>query len=133
MLFRSTYGGNPVACAAALASIGSMEEYDLNARAKHIEELALGKLRELASEQPVVGDVRGRGAMLAIELVQAGSKEPNPELTKAVAAACLKEGVIILTCGTYGNVIRLLPPLVISDELLLDGLQVLAAAIKANA
>ena len=70
----------------------------------------------------MIGDVRGRGAMLAIELVQAGSKEPNPELTKAVAAACLKEGVIILTCGTYGNVIRLLPPLVISDELLLDGL-----------
>ena len=57
----------------------------------------------------MIGDVRGRGAMLAIELVQAGSKEPNPELTKAVAAACLKEGVIILTCGTYGNVIRLLP------------------------
>jgi 4-aminobutyrate aminotransferase/(S)-3-amino-2-methylpropionate transaminase len=128
-----TYGGNPVACAAALAAIGSMEQYGLNARAKHIEEIALGKLRELAGEQPVIGDVRGRGAMLAIELVQAGSKEPNPELTKAVAAACLKEGVIILTCGTYGNVIRLLPPLVISDELLLDGLQVLASAIKANA
>jgi 4-aminobutyrate aminotransferase/(S)-3-amino-2-methylpropionate transaminase len=128
-----TYGGNPVACAAALASIGSMEQYNLNGRGKHIEEIALGKLRELATEQPVIGDVRGRGAMLAIELVQPGSKEPNPELTKAVAAACLKEGVIILTCGTYGNVIRLLPPLVISDELLLDGLAVLAAAIKANA
>jgi 4-aminobutyrate aminotransferase/(S)-3-amino-2-methylpropionate transaminase len=128
-----TYGGNPVACAAALAAIGSMEQYDLNARARHIEELALGRLRELAAEQSVVGDVRGRGAMLAIELVQAGSKEPNPELTKAVAAHCLREGVIILTCGTYGNVIRLLPPLVISDELLLDGLDVLAAAVKANA
>jgi 4-aminobutyrate aminotransferase/(S)-3-amino-2-methylpropionate transaminase len=71
--------------------------------------------------------------MLAIELVQSGSKEPNPELTKTVAAACLKEGVIILTCGTYGNVVRLLPPLVISDELLLDGLAVLAAAVKAHA
>src|SRR6185312_3224628 len=76
-----TYGGNPVACAAALASIGSMEQYNLNGRAKHIEEIALGKLRELATEQPVIGDVRGRGAMLAIELVQPGSKEPNPELT----------------------------------------------------
>jgi 4-aminobutyrate aminotransferase/(S)-3-amino-2-methylpropionate transaminase len=133
-----TYGGNPVACAAALASIGSMEEYDLNGRARHIEELALGRLRDLQAElaaagSAVIGDVRGRGAMLAIELVQAGSKEPNPELTKAVAAACLKEGVIILTCGTYGNVIRLLPPLVITDELLADGLEVLAAAIKANA
>ncbi|MGX1160000.1 4-aminobutyrate aminotransferase [Arthrobacter sp. SLBN-100] len=133
-----TYGGNPVACAAALASIGSMEEYDLNSRARHIESLATARLRELQSElasagSAVIGDVRGRGAMLAIELVQAGSKEPNPELTKAVAAACLKEGVIILTCGTYGNVIRLLPPLVITDELLNDGLAVLAAAIKANA
>ena len=128
-----TYGGNPVACAAALAAIGTMEQHDLNARARHIEEVALGRLRELASEVPAIGDVRGRGAMLAIELVQAGSKEPNAELTKAVAAACLQEGVIILTCGTYGNVIRLLPPLVISDELLLDGLEVLAAAIKANA
>lgn len=133
-----TYGGNPVACAAALASIGSMEEYNLNARAKHIEELATTRLRALQEElaaagNAVIGDVRGRGAMLAIELVQAGSKEPNPELTKAVAAACLKEGVIILTCGTYGNVIRLLPPLVITDDLLADGLEVLAAAIKANA
>ncbi|TLM85799.1 4-aminobutyrate--2-oxoglutarate transaminase [Pseudarthrobacter sp. NamE5] len=133
-----TYGGNPVACAAALASINTMEEYDLAGRARRIESIATGRLRELQAELAgggtgVIGDVRGRGAMLAIELVQAGSKEPNPELTKAVAAACLKEGVIILTCGTYGNVIRLLPPLVITDELLNDGLEVLAAAIKANA
>ena len=128
-----TYGGNPVACAAALASIASMEEHDLNGRARHIEELALGRLRRLASETEVVGDVRGRGAMLAIELVRAGTKEPNPELTQTAAAACLREGVIILTCGTYGNVIRLLPPLVISDELLLDGLDVLEQAIRGSA
>jgi 4-aminobutyrate aminotransferase/(S)-3-amino-2-methylpropionate transaminase len=133
-----TYGGNPVACAAALAAIGSMEEYDLAGRARHIEALATSRLRDLQSElagagKSVIGDIRGRGAMLAIELVRAGSKEPNAELTKAVAAACLKEGVIILTCGTYGNVIRLLPPLVITDELLNDGLDVLAAAIKAGA
>ena len=133
-----TYGGNPVACAAALASIGSMEEYDLAGRARHIEAVATTRLRDLQDElagsgTSVIGDIRGRGAMLAIELVQAGSKEPNPELTKAVAAACLKEGVIILTCGTYGNVIRLLPPLVITDELLNDGLDVLAAAVRANA
>jgi 4-aminobutyrate aminotransferase/(S)-3-amino-2-methylpropionate transaminase len=133
-----TYGGNPVACAAALAAIGSMEEYDLAGRARHIEELATRRLRALQEElagvgKSVIGDLRGRGAMLAIELVHAGSKEPNPELTKNVAAACLKEGVIILTCGTYGNVIRLLPPLVITDELLKDGLDVLATAIKASA
>jgi 4-aminobutyrate aminotransferase/(S)-3-amino-2-methylpropionate transaminase len=128
-----TYGGNPVACAAALASIASMEEHDLKGRARHIEELALGRLHRLASETEVVGDVRGRGAMLAIELVRAGTKEPNPALTQTVAAACLREGVIILTCGTYGNVIRLLPPLVISDELLLDGLDVLEQAIRGSA
>jgi 4-aminobutyrate aminotransferase/(S)-3-amino-2-methylpropionate transaminase len=133
-----TYGGNPVACAAALAAIGSMEEYGLAGRARHIEELATGRLRELqaklaGSGASVIGDIRGRGAMLAIELVRAGTKEPNPELTKNVVAACLDEGVILLTCGTYGNVIRLLPPLVITDELLIDGLDVLAAAIKANA
>ncbi|MGG5170858.1 4-aminobutyrate--2-oxoglutarate transaminase [Pseudarthrobacter sp. J1738] len=128
-----TYGGNPVACAAALAAIGTMEEFDLNARARHIGEIATERLNALAGEVSAVGDVRGRGAMLAIELVKPGTIEPNPELTKAVAAACLKEGVIILTCGTYGNVIRLLPPLVISDELLNDGLDVLEAAIRANA
>ncbi|WP_255768166.1 4-aminobutyrate--2-oxoglutarate transaminase [Pseudarthrobacter sulfonivorans] len=133
-----TYGGNPVACAAALAAIGSMEEYNLAGRARHIEELATGRLHALQKElagarKAVMGDVRGRGAMLAIELVHAGTKQPNPELTKAVAAACLQEGVIILTCGTYGNVIRLLPPLVITDELLNDGLDVLAGAIRANA
>jgi 4-aminobutyrate aminotransferase/(S)-3-amino-2-methylpropionate transaminase len=133
-----TYGGNPVACAAALAAIGSMEEYGLAGRARHIEELATGRLRELqaklaGSGASVIGDIRGRGAMLAIELVRAGTKEPNPELTKNVVAACLDEGGILLPCGTYGNVIRLLPPLVITDELLIDGLDVLAAAIKANA
>jgi 4-aminobutyrate aminotransferase/(S)-3-amino-2-methylpropionate transaminase len=128
-----TYGGNPVACAAALASIASMEEHDLNGRARHLGELALGRLNRLASETAVVGDVRGRGAMLAIELVRAGTKEPNPELTQTAAAACLREGVVILTCGTYGNVIRLLPPLVISDELLLDGLDVLERAIRGSA
>jgi 4-aminobutyrate aminotransferase/(S)-3-amino-2-methylpropionate transaminase len=85
-----TYGGNPVACAAALAAIGSMQEYDLAGRARHIEAIAMARLHELQGQlsgaSGVIGDIRGRGAMLAIELVQAGSKEPNPELTKAVAA-----------------------------------------------
>lgn len=125
-----TYGGNPVACAAALASIGQMKELDLIGRAREIENLALPALRELAAETDVIGDVRGRGAMLAIELVRPGTTEPDPALTKAVAAAALAQGVIVLTCGTFGNVIRLLPPLVIGDELLLDGLSVIADAIR---
>ncbi|HSU70208.1 MAG TPA: 4-aminobutyrate--2-oxoglutarate transaminase [Micrococcaceae bacterium] len=135
-----TYGGNPVACAAALGAIQTMRDYDLNARAQHIEQIVMGRLGALMEEMGdggIVGDLRGRGAMLAIELVKPGTahttKEPNPEATKAIAAACLQAGVVILTCGTYGNVVRLLPPLVISDELLEDGLDVLVEAIRANA
>lgn len=129
-----TYGGNPVACAGALAAIESMVDYDLNARAQSIEDTVMTALKEVAGEVDIIGDVRGRGAMLAIELVQPGTgestKEPNPEAAKAIAAACLKEGVIILTCGTFGNVIRLLPPLVIGEELLRDGIDVFTTAIR---
>ncbi|RPA12721.1 4-aminobutyrate--2-oxoglutarate transaminase [Gordonia sp. OPL2] len=126
-----TYGGNPVACAAALATLDTMRELDLRGRARAIGDVALGRLRALAAEVDVIGDVRGRGAMIAIELVRPGTAEPDPDLTKKVAARCLAEGVIILTCGTHGNVIRLLPPLVIDDDLLADGLDVLETAIRA--
>ncbi|MCQ1985647.1 4-aminobutyrate--2-oxoglutarate transaminase [Arthrobacter sp. zg-Y844] len=127
-----TYGGNPVACAAALAAMDTMVSQDLAGRARHIEELVLPRLQSLAVEGGVVGDVRGRGAMLAMEFVRPGSKTPDAEAAKAIAAACLQEGVIVLTCGTYGNVIRLLPPLTIDDELLLDALEVLEAAVRAR-
>jgi 4-aminobutyrate aminotransferase/(S)-3-amino-2-methylpropionate transaminase len=129
-----TYGGNPVACAAALAAIGTMKEQDLAGRARAIEGIVVPRFTALQEElggSGIIGEVRGRGAMLAIEFVKPGTTTPNPEATKAIAAACLKEGVIILTCGTYGNVIRLLPPLVIGEELLLDGLDVLEGAIRA--
>ncbi|THJ66524.1 4-aminobutyrate--2-oxoglutarate transaminase [Arthrobacter echini] len=129
-----TYGGNPVACAAALGAIRTMKDQDLVGRARNIEALVTARLSELQAElgeHGIIGEVRGRGAMLAIELVQPGSKAPNAEATKAITAECLRQGVIILTCGTYGNVIRLLPPLVISDDLLTDGLDVLESAIRA--
>jgi 4-aminobutyrate aminotransferase/(S)-3-amino-2-methylpropionate transaminase len=84
----------------------------------------------MAAVTEEIGEVRGRGAMLAIELVHRDSKEPNPELTKALVAACLAKGVVLISCGTYGNVIRLLPPLVINDELLHDGLDVLEDALN---
>jgi 4-aminobutyrate aminotransferase/(S)-3-amino-2-methylpropionate transaminase len=130
-----TYGGNPVACAAALATLDTMRELDLAGRARAIEALVVPRLRALAEElggaQGPIGDVRGRGAMLAVELVKPGTQEPDPETTKAVAAACLAEGVLILTCGTHGNVIRLLPPLVIDEQLLGDGLDVLETALRA--
>jgi 4-aminobutyrate aminotransferase / (S)-3-amino-2-methylpropionate transaminase / 5-aminovalerate transaminase len=129
-----TYGGNPVACAAALATLDTMRDLDLAGRARAIESVVMARLRTLAEElggaQGPIGDVRGRGAMLAIELVKPGTTDPDPEATKAVAAACLEQGVLILTCGTYGNVIRLLPPLVIEEKLLNDGLDVLEAALR---
>ena len=128
-----TYGGNPVACASALAAIETMESQDLAGRARRIEEITVPRLRKVAEETGVIGKVRGRGAMLALELVKPGTKTPDAAAAKEIAAACLAEGVIILTCGTYGNVIRLLPPLVISDDLLSDGLDVLEAAIRAQA
>ncbi|WP_026549017.1 4-aminobutyrate--2-oxoglutarate transaminase [Arthrobacter sp. Br18] len=128
-----TFGGNPVACAAALAAIGTMKELDLAGRARHIESVVTERFTALQAElgeRSIIGELRGRGAMLAMEFVVPGTRTPNPEATKAVAAQCLREGVIILTCGTYGNVIRLLPPLVIGDALLTDGLDVLEDAIR---
>ena len=104
-----TYGGNPVACAAALGAIETMAADGLLERATHIEELVKARLRALAETTPEIGDVRGRGAMLAIEIVKPGTKEPDAARTAAVAKKCHEQGVVILTCGTFGNVIRLLP------------------------
>ena len=121
-----TYGGNPIACAAALAAIETIQEEKLVERAAHIGKILTESLTALKSKYPVIGDVRGRGAMMAIELVKPGTKEPNPEAMTKVIKYCQSQGVLILTAGTYANVIRFLPPLVITDELLLDALSVLA-------
>ncbi len=126
-----TYGGNPVACAAAVAAISVMEETDLAARARSIGKVMTSVLRTLSERLDGIGDVRGRGAMIAVELVEPGTLNPNAAAAKAVVAACNAEGVLVLSCGTYGNVIRLLPPLVITDEQLHDGLTVLAGALEA--
>ena len=128
-----TYGGNPVACAAALGAIETMVADDLCGAAQRIESVMRPRLAALAEKFPAVGDLRGRGAMLALELVQPGTKEPNAALTAAVAAACHREGLIALTAGTFGNVLRFLPPLVIGDDLLLEGLDILDAAFVASA
>jgi 4-aminobutyrate aminotransferase/(S)-3-amino-2-methylpropionate transaminase len=124
-----TYGGNPVACAAALGSIETMETMDLVGRARHLGEVMTSRLRAVAAGSARVGDVRGRGAMVAIELTVPGTVEPAPAAAAAVAAACHAEGVVVLTCGTYGNVLRLLPPLVIPDHLLDEGLGVVEKAL----
>jgi 4-aminobutyrate aminotransferase/(S)-3-amino-2-methylpropionate transaminase len=124
-----TYGGNPLACAAALGAIRTIEEQDLCGAARRIGATMLPRLRALQERCPAVGDVRGRGAMIAVELVQPSTTTPDPAATAAVAAACHRAGVVVLTCGTYGNVLRFLPPLVIPDHLLNAGLTVVEEAI----
>ena len=120
-----TYGGNPIACAAAIGAIETIEEEKLVERARHIGAILHESLTALAKKYPIIGEVRGRGAMQAIELVEAGTKTPNPAALASVIKYCQSKGVLILTAGTYGNVIRFLPPVVISDELLKDALAVL--------
>jgi 4-aminobutyrate aminotransferase/(S)-3-amino-2-methylpropionate transaminase len=124
-----TFGGNPLSCAAALAVIETIEADGLLDRATAIGASMLTRLATIQAANPRVGDVRGRGAMIAIELVGGDGITPDAELTKAVAAACHAEGVLVLTAGSYGNVIRFLPPLSISDELVEDGLGVVEKAL----
>jgi len=128
-----TYGGNPVACAAALASIATMRHLDLAGAAGRIGATIRSRLAAVAADAPVIGDLRGRGAMQALELVVPGTRTPNPVAAAQVAARCHAQGVIVLTCGTYGNVVRLLPPLTIDVGLLDEGLDVLAEALRAVA
>ncbi|MCW2840623.1 MAG: gabT [Aeromicrobium sp.] len=120
-----TYGGNPIACAAALATIETIEAEGLLERAQEVERVLLDGLHRLQADDDRIGDVRGRGAMIAVELVRSGTDEPDADLARAVAASAHRAGVIVLTCGTYGNVLRLLPPLAISNELLIEGLDIL--------
>ncbi|MGH8969867.1 MAG: 4-aminobutyrate--2-oxoglutarate transaminase [Actinomycetes bacterium] len=126
-----TYGGNPVACAAALGAIETMQSQDLAGRARTMGATMTSRLREMAARHDVIGDVRGRGAMVAIELTRPGTVEPDVASTAAVAQACHAEGLVVLTCGTYGNVLRLLPPLVMPDHLLDEGLTILDKALAA--
>jgi 4-aminobutyrate aminotransferase / (S)-3-amino-2-methylpropionate transaminase / 5-aminovalerate transaminase len=127
-----TYGGNPIACAAALAAMDHFEHDGLLERARQIENVITKRLQQAQATDPRIGDVRGRGAMMAVELVHPTTGEPDAALTGRVARAAHAEGVIVLTCGTYGNVIRLLPPLSITDDLLDEGLTLLLNALATN-
>ncbi|HEY1488692.1 MAG TPA: aminotransferase class III-fold pyridoxal phosphate-dependent enzyme, partial [Micromonosporaceae bacterium] len=126
-----TYGGNPVACAAALASIETMRELDLVAAARQIESVMLPALHDLASKHAEIGEVRGRGAMIAVEIVRPGTTTPDAARAGAVSKACHEAGLLTLTCGTYGNILRFLPPLVMPPETLRRGLAILAEAFAA--
>ena len=126
-----TYGGNPVACAAALAVIAELTETDLLARAEKQGRLIRERLDPLADALGIVGEVRGLGPMVGIELVvDEQTKEPNKLAAAGVLKRCHSNGVLILKAGTYDNVVRLLAPLVISDEDLHEGLDVLAEALE---
>jgi 4-aminobutyrate aminotransferase/(S)-3-amino-2-methylpropionate transaminase len=124
-----TYGGNPLSCAAALGVFETLEAEKLVERANHIGKILGDSLRAMQTKYPVIGEVRGRGAMQAIELVVPGTKTPNTAAMNAIVKYCQSKGVLILTAGTYSNVVRFLPPIVITDELLKDALSVLDEAI----
>jgi len=124
-----TYGGNPVACAAALGAIEIIERDNLAQRANKIGKILTDALNAMAKKYPIIGEVRGRGAMQAIELIKPGTLDPNPEALTAILKYCTSKGVLILSAGTYANVIRLLPPLIIEEDLLRDGLAVLDEAL----
>ncbi|GAA4781335.1 4-aminobutyrate--2-oxoglutarate transaminase [Microbacterium gilvum] len=126
-----TYGGNPIACAAALAAIEAFENDGLVERAREIGALLTERFTALQSADARIGDVRGLGAMIAVEFVDPATGAPDAALTGAVAKAAIAQGVIVLTCGTYGNVIRFLPPLAIDDALLSEGIDVVADALAA--
>jgi 4-aminobutyrate aminotransferase/(S)-3-amino-2-methylpropionate transaminase len=120
-----TYGGNPVACAGALGAIRWMEENHACGRAREIESIMVPRLRDIQANFPQIGDIRGRGAMLAIELVEPGTTNPHPALAADLNKFCHRNGIVTLTTGTYGNVFRFLPPLTMPHHLLEEALSVL--------
>jgi 4-aminobutyrate aminotransferase/(S)-3-amino-2-methylpropionate transaminase len=120
-----TFGGNPVAAAASVAVFERIDNDNLLAEATRIEKVLKGGLLELQKKYPIIGDVRGIGAMIAVELVEPGTVEPNSAAVSAVSAYAAQHGVLLLTAGTYGNVLRFLPSLAISTELLEDALGVI--------
>ena len=127
-----TYGGNPVACAAALAVLDFVEEVGLAARAEAIGARVRQRFNQMAERYPLIGEVRGLGAMMALELVSdRDSKKPAPGRTKQLVGWCQEHGLILLACGKYGNVIRTLMPLVISDDLLEEGLDIIEKGLAA--
>jgi 4-aminobutyrate aminotransferase/(S)-3-amino-2-methylpropionate transaminase len=125
-----TFGGNPVACAAALAVLDEVATDEFRSRAEEIGRTARTRLEALAADVPEVGDVRGLGPMLAIELVRdPDTKDPAPELATATTAAARDRGLILLSCGIHGNVVRILVPLAVTDDQLARGLDLLEEAV----
>ncbi len=129
-MLGGTYSGNPVACAAALAVLDIYEREDLAKRSRQIGRIATERFVHLQKQYPMIGDVRGQGGMLAMEIVKdRATREPDPRAVSDILAAAHQRGLILINAGMYGNVIRVLVPLNISDEQLQHGLDILAEAI----
>jgi 4-aminobutyrate aminotransferase/(S)-3-amino-2-methylpropionate transaminase len=126
-----TFGGNPVSCAAAIAVFTEIETKGLLGRAERIGSVLRPGLEKLQNKYPIIGEVRGIGAMQAIELVVPGTRDPNPGVLGTIVSFAAEQGVLFLTAGTYGNVLRFLPSLAITDDMILDGLAVLDDALAA--
>jgi len=128
-----TYGGNPVACAAALGVLDVIERDDLNYRSEMLGERLVARIREIAKNPNAhpIGDIRNLGAMVAFELVEvADGKTPDAEAAKALCARALENGLVLLSCGVYGNTIRILMPLTASDEIISEGLDTLEKSLQ---
>ena len=125
-----TFGGNPISCAASIAVFEEIENQNMLAEAMRVEKVLGGGLKELQAKHSVIGEVRGKGAMLAIELVQPGTKDPNPDAVTKIIAYGAQNGLLLLSAGTYGNVLRFLPAVGISNELIADALSVLDEALS---
>jgi len=127
-----TYAGSPLACAAALAVLDVFEQENLLQRSRDIGQHIVSRLQKLAQKHDCIAEVRGLGAMVAIELCQRGQpQQPDANLTKALAGEAARRGLILLTCGTYGNVVRVLVPLTVSDAILDEGLDIISASLSA--
>jgi 4-aminobutyrate aminotransferase/(S)-3-amino-2-methylpropionate transaminase len=124
-----TFGGNPVSCAASIAVFEEIDKHDLIGEAQRVEKVLKGGLIAMQAKRPVIGEVRGKGAMIAIELVHPGTKEPYAEAVTHVVNHAAQNGVLLLSAGTYGNVLRFLPSVRISDALILDALSVIDDAL----
>ncbi|MDR0852430.1 MAG: aspartate aminotransferase family protein [Clostridiales Family XIII bacterium] len=127
-----TFNGNALSCASALKVLEIMQRDDYPAKARHIADIATKKFLEWKAKYPVIGDVRGVGAMLGVEFIKDEKKTPNPELVNAVVASAWKKGLMIESAGTFGNAIRFLCPLCVTDEQLEKGLEILEEALREN-
>jgi 4-aminobutyrate aminotransferase/(S)-3-amino-2-methylpropionate transaminase len=125
-----TYGGNPVACAAALAVLDVFEEENMLAKSIALGEKLKARFEKWQKDFSIIGEIRGLGAMLGLEFVKGASKEPAADEAKQLADYCLDNGLLILVCGSYGNIVRVLAPFVITDEQLEKGLAILEAGLR---